>query len=1225
MATKIRDVFSQNRPIDRTIEKVIDYYADATDRLAAEIGEYEITDNIETCFRTFLERFRDGVTRGQVAEIGIWVSGFYGSGKSSFTKYLGFALDPSRRVGDKLFLDLLCERFSRSEIPGMLRTLAKQEPTAVILLDLGAEQLVDSTTTPVANVLYWKVMQWAGYSREKKLAQLEFALEKAGKYDLFKEKYRDRYKQDWLQIHNDPLIGVTRAAEIIPNVLPEEYDAPTKFSSLRFEEAKNLRVLAQDVIDLCRKKSQCKNILFLIDEAGQYVAPRGELILNLDGFSRNLKELGHGRVWVAATGQQTLAEIVERATINSAELIKLRDRFPIAINLDAKDIREVTYRRLLTKSEAGEKELRSLFQDCGAAMATNTRLSGTTLFKGDPDANAFVRFYPFLPQHFELLLELIRTLARSTGGVGLRSAIRVIQDVLVDKSRVLPASVTKLADRPVGTLACVDDFYDTLENDIGKVLPHVPRAVAKVIEAFPAKPLFGRVAKAVAALQPLEAFPRTDDNIAALLYPRFGDAPLLDEVRGALKAILAQKECGLIEDPQSGGYLFLSDAVQPLKSKRQGYVPSSAECQRLKAEVLRQGASGESLFANQPSARLDNIKEVRGAVRLGKNLVVGGAEEIDFRLEFVDPATWDAKRADFLHQTIVQRDLKNAIIWMARHDTAVDDSLAEIARSQRIIADTDSRQAEHDIAQFLRAEHRLADRYRDALARSMGRALMDGTLIFRGRPIPASELAQTLDATARVVLGQAAADVFSLHHLAAQKFGTDSASRFLEVDRLDRMPSDVDPLKVVKKQGGAYRIDITNAALAEVLREFTARAKESGANRLQGNFLQDHFSSQPYGWSKDAVRYLFAVLLVAGEVEFHVPGVDGAVRTRGPQAIEAVKSTVAFNRVGVSPRDGRPSAEALDRAARRLEELLAVEVLPLEERISEVVRKHLPAVMENIGPLPDRLRLLGLTGEDRARQVLGDAADLLKGDAGNATGVLGAADCSIPGDIQWAKSVIKILDEGAESDIRATRSLLDDCAQIANLFPTDTAGLLDAGQLQTLNEILASDRFHERLPDLRAATRGLLERVVSLYARSHVMYVETLTVAQRRLQSHPDWPRLDEDDRQELALRLRIDLPESPDQRRPVQSLQMLLVRVSALPGMLQNLLVDVDRRVPPPPQPPPGQTPAVEILEAAEIIRPVSIRSLGDLDAWLAQMRAAIAGRLASNKTVQVVLKKGE
>ena len=149
------------------------------------------------------------------------------------------------------------------------------------------------------------------------------------------------------------------------------------------------------MIALARKTSGYKNVLFLIDEAGQYVAPRGELILNLDGLARNLKELGKGRVWIAATGQQTLAEIVEQAAYNSSELNKLRDRFPINIPLDARDIREITYLRLLTKSDQCSKNSLSVSTTRGHWLSppqslrdgsssrpswTATRSSGFTLF-----------------------------------------------------------------------------------------------------------------------------------------------------------------------------------------------------------------------------------------------------------------------------------------------------------------------------------------------------------------------------------------------------------------------------------------------------------------------------------------------------------------------------------------------------------------------------------------------------------------------------------------------------------------------------------------------------------------------------------------------------------------------------------------------------------------------------------------------------------------------------
>ena len=224
----------------------------------------------------------------------------------------------------------------------------------------------------------------------------------------------------------------------------------------------------------------------------------------MDGLSRNFRELGKGKVWIVATGQQTLSEIVQKALHNSAELNKLRDRFPISITLEASDIKEITHRRLLEKSEEGRRRLKELFDQHGQSLLTHTRLTGTALFRGDPDAETFIRLYPFLPQHFELLLGLIRNLARTTGGIGLRSAIRVIQDVLVDKSRVLSPGIVKLADREVGVLATVDHFYDTLRLDIAKVLPHVVDSVDKTVNIFGADSWEARVAKVVAALQTVE-------------------------------------------------------------------------------------------------------------------------------------------------------------------------------------------------------------------------------------------------------------------------------------------------------------------------------------------------------------------------------------------------------------------------------------------------------------------------------------------------------------------------------------------------------------------------------------------------------------------------------------------------------------------------------------------------------------------------------------------------
>lgn len=1225
MSNSIRQVFSPRKPIDRPIEKVIDYYAQEDDRLCREIEEYEITDNIESCFRKFLDVFGEGVRGGQVTEVGIWVSGFYGSGKSSFTKYLGAALDPSRAVQGKPFLDLLCERFPRNEIPATLRTVSKKHPITVVLLDLGSEQLAESAAAPVSSVLYWKVLQWAGFSKEKKTAQLEFTLDRRGKYDEFKQKYKNRYNGEWDEIHSDPLIAVARAAEIIPEVLPEDFPTPESFRSLRFEEARDMRDLASEIIDICKRNNGRENILLLIDEAGQYVAPSGRLILNLDGLARNLKELGKGKVWIAATGQQTLSEIVEKAAHNSAELNKLRDRFPISIHLDASDIREITHRRLLDKSENGRKHLELIFREHGQSTLTHTRLRGTALFKGDPDSETFTRLYPFLPQHFDLLLELIRTLARSTGGIGLRSAIRVIQDVLVDRSRVLGADTPKLADREIGFLACVDDFYDTLRVDIAKVLPHVIGGVDKTVKIFGVDSMEVRVAKAVAALQPVETFPRTAENISALLYRKVGSPPLIDDVREALSKLISEKECGLIEDPQVGGFVFLSDAVKPIRDKRNSYAPTAGECVRARIEVLKQGAGDHTMFSVQPAARLESNKEVKSSVKLGRTPVVGGSEDVELRLEFVEPELWGAKREDFLISSNNQIELKNSVVLLVKNDDIVEEMLPEIVRSDKVLGEVDERSADHVVAQYLRAERRLLEISRERTAAAIEKAMLEGVFIFRGKPTPVREAGGTLEAAVRSILSDAIREVFPHYHLAPIRPSTDAAAKFLGAERMDRITKDLDPLGLVVKVKGAPRVDTSTPALAEALRMFETKAAESGSGRLQGSWLQEVFSAPPYGWTKDTVRYLFAALLRSGEIEFHIPGSSGPVRTAGPQAVEAVKSTFSFNRIGISSRDAKMPPEALDRAARRLEKLFGDEVWPLEDHISRSVRRHIPDLLEKLGSLPDRLRLLGLSGESRSKRLLADAADLMKGDAGGAASVLGGVECALLDEIKWAKAVFEVLESGAEADVQHARSVLNSATDLERLLAGSTNDLLSLEDSMAVEEVLSSERFHERLPELRSVIRSAEDRMKTRYAVDRAAYESNLKKALNELETEPDWAKLLEEDREEIAARLVCDMPETAENGVPVELLQTILVARRTLPGLIEDLKSEIKRRRPIESEPDPeidgggGEPPGEEVVEAAALVQSAIIATVDDLDFWLASIREKLAGFLRANKRIRI------
>lgn len=1227
----IRELFSPNRSIDRRIEKVIDYRANDDKRLEDEVGEYEVTASVERGMRRLLEAFDEGVRGGSVTETGVWVSGFYGSGKSSFTKYLGFALE-GRRVGKAPFLDLLAERITHSKDVGqLLRAIAMRHRTAVFMIDLGTDQLADSANESVANVIYWNVLKELGFSREKKVAELELRLFREGRLDAFRRAYAERYpgKESWDEIHNDLQIAVSRASVLVPAFYPDDFKDAAEFRQLQIQPTENVRELAARIIELIQRHRKCESILFFVDEVGQYVAPRQALILNLDGFARALKEVGQGKVWFIATAQQTLQETTERAALNSAELFKLKDRFPITVELESTDIREITARRLLTKTKEGNAELARLWKAHGELVQMHTHLAEWPGGRLSLDAELFARLYPFLPARFDLVLSLIRALSRRSG-TGLRSAIRVVQDLLVDKSRMLPKDAVPLADRAIGRLVAVDDVYDTLRDDLRKEVPQAVEGVDRIA----AHPDFGadlwavRAAKAVAALQPLEYHPRTAENIAALLYDTLGAPGQVEAVQKALHRLVDAREFGLVElrADASGrggdGYLFLSNEVQPIQKKRDDYEPPQAELNAARLEALR------SVVESIPPAQIDGAKTVRAQIRLGKVALAGEDGEVLFRLDDVEPGQRAARAEVLVVETQTRDDAKDTVYWIFERPD-VEAQLRDLCRS-RFIQVEGHRSKERasgvssDVERFLRSELSRERRTFEGIGATYRRALQKGVFVFRGRKRAVEELGTTVTAGATAFLQEAGGEVFRLFSLVKKNVAGEVAMRFLSIDRLDNMPKERDPLGLVETKQRRTAINKTHPALAEASRAFRTLVAASGSGRVGGGAVLDHFLAAPYGWTKDTTRYLFAALLMAGEIELHTG--DGILRTAGPKAVEAFRNIPSFSRAGLAPRGQPVPIEALDRASRRLEEMFGVEVLPLEDQVSRVVRTHFPTLLEKVGSLPDRLRLLQLPGVPRARTFLQTCADLLKEDAGGAASVLGTKENIIPSEAKWATGVVQVLENDGEEDIRAAREMRDRLREVAELFASVEA-LLHAPAALTIAEVLGSESFNERIADLRQATRVLRETARGLYQAERARLAEALKETTLRLQAKPGWMAITEEEREELGGELRLTaLPEEPQD--PIGALQKVLTRRLGLAGVEDRLSRAIDARVaarhaveeaarrastsaPVEGRPPPEEAPEPEVVSFDALLPEGTLATPADVDRWLSEAGGRLHERL--------------
>jgi len=1098
----IKTLFDPTKDIYRTIEKVITYNASQEARLKAEITEYVVTESIEEQFEKLLMRIQTALDTGPGAqnEVGVWVSGFYGSGKSSFTKYLGLALDERVQVDGLRFLKHLQDRMHRPQTKALLATVSSRYPAAVVMLDLASEMLAGATMEDVSTVLYYKVLQWAGYSRNLKVAALERRLQRDGRYPEFIARVESELGVPWTQVQNDPLVIDSLLPEIAHGMYPEIFKSAASFSAetsdyVRFE---NERVA--EMVEIVREITGRQFVVFIIDEVGQYVASRPNLILNLDGLAKNLKAIGDGKAWIVGTAQQTLTEDDPRAALNSPELYKLTARFPIQIDLESSDIKEICYRRLLGKSPAGEQALGALFDRCGQALRHNTKLQDARYYDSDFDRTTFVNLYPFLPAHFDILLHLLGALAKSTGGIGLRSAIKVIQDILVEGSPEHPP----VADRPVGWLATTVTLYDSLEKDIRRAEPSIHKGVGKALIRFPHSALHQEIAKTVAVLQILDNMPVTPQNVASLMHPGVESPSHRDEVEAAIKELIAD---GMVPFGEKDGELcFFSERLNDIDQERAQIPLRTIETRRIQNEALREA------FDPLPSARLHGSLTITSGLKAAYGSMVSGLagerETIQSVVELVDPTDYEAARTRLVDESR-QRSSQHTIFVLGRNAPEIAERVAEIYRCREIVQryrnDPDDEVRDYCAGQSTRAD-KLAGELRHQLKRCLGQ----GSFIFRGQITAAEGLDADVLEALKKHLSDVADQVFDRYAEAPARADTALAEKFLRAGNLKAVTSALDPLGLVQISGGTPRVQTDHKALVSV-RDHIERN-----GTAEGKRLLEHFSDAPFGWSQDTLRYLIAALLVAGEIKLKVSGRE--VTVNGQQAIEALRTNNAFKTVGVALRDGRPSMDVLARAAQRLTDLVGDAVIPLEDEISKAAAKHFPQFQHRFGPLAEKLTTLRLPGAETVRSLNQTLADVLLTDASDAPQRLGGEESSLYQGLKWATAVDVALKNGLEGTVR---DLQQHCREIASLPDSGAPGRLRtdlAEDVAQVEERLGQDNFYQYSADLSTKLTAIKACVRLTASDMALAQKSSIGEAQAELQRLAEWSELTQEEQaQELA------------------------------------------------------------------------------------------------------------
>jgi len=1101
---KIRELFDPSKPIDRRIEKVINYELVGEEQLKAEVTEYVATDSIEEHFFRLLDIMDQSMSGDAVVDTSAWVSGFYGSGKSSFTKYLGFALDPSKRIGERAFLDYLVDQFSKLTVKQKLKTVAAKHPLTVIMIDLASNQLAGAGMADVSSVLYWQVMQWAGYSRDRKIAYLEFMLERDGKREFFEKRYTALSGgKAWSEVQSNPLVAATWAAKLACECYPEIWKDPVEFSKVKLDEASFEEQRVKEMLDIVKRRSGTDKVVFIIDEVGQYIAGRDELILNLDGLAKNVKNFGRGKAWLVATAQQTLTEDSPQAQLNSPRLFKLKDRFPITIDLEASDIRTICHRRLLAKSSAARQELGALFDKYGQKIIHATRLSQAKVITSALDKESFIELYPFLPQHLDLLLILIGRLAKTSGGVGLRSAIKVVQDVLIDSG--IPG-VAPIANAEVGQLANAAIFYDCLKKDIQRSFPHVVQGVDKAIAAFGQDSMEGRLAKAIGVLQSIDDFPLTVENAAALLLPSVDAEPLFDAVKKAAKLLLDEPLIPLAE--VDGRLRFMSPVVDDLNKKRQSMQPAMSELRDVYVLALR------DLFSPKPSARTDSGKNVVCGIKLADGTgwfsVQDDSEEIQVLLSLQKDSQHQRELASIVDRSRLPEYTKS-IFLVATEETQLEHIAIEHWRSKKIYDYEHARALDKDVLGYLSGQQAKAQSYFSDLIARLRQSFLKGSFVFRGQPVGVATYSSDLGSSLKQELSRAGEDVYRKFKDASVQAEGGAAEGFLSTQALSAISSKNDPLGFIDKASEKGTIKSDSLSFRDIIDYLDNRGL------VEGKKLLDDFAQAPYGWFKDTTRYIVAVMLASGAIKLRVSGNE--LSTPTPQAIEALKGPQQFNKIGIMLRSDKPPMDLMLRTSERLLELTGKSVAPIERDIASAVLGSFPDFQNSYASLSAKLAGLGLAGADRAESLCDRISELLRGDASDAPYRIGQIDSEFYRDLQWARDAQKALKEGAGTLAERTKRLLSGIATL----PPDGGALEElatntASLRSELSSELVRDDWYLRRPEINQRLAAVEANVIIAF---HDMTTECMRYAEKRwkdIESSKEFSIIGPEARETLAL-----------------------------------------------------------------------------------------------------------
>lgn len=548
----IKDMFQKD--IERDIRGVIKVAQTDENNIYQELDEYVVTRELNKHLSKFYENYQKGID-GATDKMGVWISGFFGSGKSHFLKILAYLLE-NKKVKDKQAIDFFQDKLQDPLILANMNRTADVE-TEVILFNIDSKASLDSKSKEDAILrVFMKVFyEHRGYYGDiPGVAEMEKYLDKKGVYEAFRDEFKALSGEEWVDRRNTFYFD----ADYVIGALTKVTDMTEESARNWFENGVNnfeisIEKFAKDVKDYIEQKGKNFHLVFLVDEIGQFIGDSRNLMLNLQTVAEDLGTYCQGKVWIMVTSQESIDSIVK---VKGDDFSRIQGRFDTRLSLSSISVDEVIKKRILLKREFANDKLKLIFPDKSAILKNIISFRESTAdLRGYDNEQEFADVYPFIPYQFKLLQNVFEQVRRhGSSGKHLSEGERSMLSAFKEAG-------LQYKDAEEGTLIPFYAFYDTIKEFLN---PSVSRVIEGAYDnpALKDEDFNMDLLKVLFMIKYVKELPANLDNIATLMVTNIDEdkLQLKEKIKVSLRKLIFQT----LVQKNGDNYIFLTDDEQDI-------------------------------------------------------------------------------------------------------------------------------------------------------------------------------------------------------------------------------------------------------------------------------------------------------------------------------------------------------------------------------------------------------------------------------------------------------------------------------------------------------------------------------------------------------------------------------------------------------------------------------------------------------------------------------------